>query len=110
MSTHFALSGKNSSEYFNHKGILRHIHHLKYWSLEDVLKDKYGYPRLEAEEIASFLNPMLKYEHRASAAELINHPWLHGVDPILSFEQSDQSRWSQDRPWRDWQREYKKRR
>ncbi|KAG2236587.1 hypothetical protein INT48_000141, partial [Thamnidium elegans] len=109
MSTHFALSGKNSSEYFNHKGVLRHIHHLKYWSLEDVLKDKYGYSRLESEEIASFLNPMLSYEYRARASELINHPWLHGVEPILPFENSDKSRWRCDRPWRDWQRDYKKR-
>lgn len=108
MSTHFALSGKNSSEYFNHKGSLRHINNLKYWSLEDVLQDKYGYSRLEAEEIASFLNPMLSYEHRAHASELINHPWLHGVEPILPAEASDKATWRSDRPWRDWQRDHKK--
>jgi serine/threonine-protein kinase SRPK3 len=102
----FALSGKNSSEYFNHKGELRHIHRLKYWNLEGVLHDKYGYNRRESEEIASFLNPMLEYEHRARAIDLINHPWLQGVDPVLPEEKM--SNWRSDRPWRDWEKEYKK--
>jgi serine/threonine-protein kinase SRPK3 len=110
MSKSFALSGKNSSEYFNHKGELRHIHRLKYWSLEDVLHDKYGYRRREAEEIASFLNPMLSYEHRASAGDLVDHPWLHGVDPVLPDESRDKANWRSDRPWRDWERDHKKRR
>ncbi|KAI7878117.1 kinase-like domain-containing protein [Mucor mucedo] len=108
MNPHFALSGKNSPEYFNHKGCLRHIRNLKYWSLEDVLQDKYGYNRLEAEEIASFLNPMLSYENRARAVDLVNHPWLHDVDPILPDQDHNKAHWRTDRPWRDWQREYKK--
>ncbi|CAO3653318.1 unnamed protein product [Mucor hiemalis] len=110
MSRSFALSGKNSSEYFNHKGELRHIRRLKYWNLEDVLHDKYGYSRHESEEIASFLGPMLRYENRARARDLIDHPWLHGVDPILPQEKSDKANWRSDYPWRDWQRDHKKRR
>jgi serine/threonine-protein kinase SRPK3 len=108
MNRKFALSGKNSSDYFNHKGELRHIHRLKYWTLENVLYDKYGYRRHEAEEIASFLGPMLTFEHRARACELINHPWLHGVDPILPNELQDAANWTSNRPWRDWQRDYNK--
>ncbi|RCH87835.1 serine/threonine protein kinase, CMGC group [Rhizopus stolonifer] len=108
MSKSFALSGKNSSEFFNHKGELRHIHRLKYWCLEDVLHDKYGYRRYEAEEIASFLNPMLMYDYRARASDLLDHPWLHGVEPILPEE--NKSNWRGDRPWRDWERSHKKRR
>jgi serine/threonine-protein kinase SRPK3 len=110
MNKSFTLSGKNSSEYFNHKGELRHIHRLKYWSLEDVLHDKYGYRRREAEEIASFLNPMLNYDYRARAGDLVNHPWLHGVDPVLPDEGRDKANWRSDRPWRDWERDHKKRR
>ncbi|KAI9478706.1 MAG: kinase-like domain-containing protein [Benjaminiella poitrasii] len=110
MNKNFALSGKNSSDYFNHRGELRHIHRLKYWSLEDVLHDKYGYRRNEAEEIASFLNPMLAYENRAKASELITHPWLHDVEPILPEEGLDRTRWRTDRPWRDWERDHKKKR
>ncbi|KAG1474103.1 hypothetical protein G6F56_000549 [Rhizopus delemar] len=98
MTREFALSGKHSSEFFNHKGLLRHIHRLKYWSLEDVLYDKYGYRRKEAQEIASFLNPMLRYENRASAKELVTHPWLYGAEPILQ-DDGKQS-------WKDWERQY----
>jgi serine/threonine-protein kinase SRPK3 len=105
MPKEFALSGKHSSEFFTHKGVLRHIHRLKYWSLEDVLHDKYGYRRTEAEEIASFLNPMLAYEHRATAYELVNHPWLHDVEPTLPEEHADKQKWNKDYPWRDWARE-----
>ncbi|KAI8887251.1 kinase-like protein [Backusella circina FSU 941] len=104
MNRSFALSGKNSREYFNHGGELRHISRLKYWNLEQVLYDKHGYHRHEAEEIASFLNPMLSYEHRARACDLIHHPWLHGVEPILPNENEDRARWKGDRPWREWQR------
>ncbi|KAL7335953.1 serine/threonine protein kinase, CMGC, variant 3 [Mucor circinelloides] len=106
----YALSGKNSSEFFTHKGELRHIHRLKYWSLEDVLHDKYGYRRREAEEIASFLDPMLAYSNRARAYDLLSHPWLHGADPILPEEKSDKANWRSDRPWRDWERDLKRKR
>lgn len=35
----------------------------------------------EADTLSSFLMPMLHYypDSRASAAELVNHPWLQGV-------------------------------
>ncbi|CAO3648053.1 unnamed protein product [Mucor fragilis] len=110
ISKSYALSGKNSSEFFTHKGELRHIHRLKYWSLEDVLHDKYGYRRREAEEIASFLDPMLAYSNRARAYDLVSHPWLHGADPILPEEKSDKANWRSDRPWRDWERDLKRKR
>lgn len=110
ISKSYALSGKNSSEFFTHKGELRHIHRLKYWSLEDVLHDKYGYRRREAEEIASFLDPMLAYSNRARAYDLVNHPWLHGADPVLPEEKSDKANWRSDRPWRDWERDLKRKR
>ncbi|KAK4521352.1 RNA binding protein, heterogenous nuclear RNP-K like protein [Mucor velutinosus] len=106
----YALSGKNSSEFFTHKGELRHIHRLKYWSLEDVLHDKYGYRRREAEEIASFLDPMLAYSNRARAYDLVSHPWLHGADPVLPEEKSDKANWRSDCPWRDWERDLKRKR
>lgn len=73
------------------------------------MHDKYGYSRHESEEIASFLNPMLEYEHRARAIDLVSHPWLHGVDPILPEENIDKAHWRGDRPWRDWEKDYKKR-
>lgn len=47
-------------EYFNSDGSLRHIEHLKYWRLQDVLIDKYKFTPLEAVHLASFMEPMLE--------------------------------------------------
>jgi serine/threonine-protein kinase SRPK3 len=46
-----------------------------------VLKEKYLMDPTEAETLSSFLMPMLHYypDSRASASELVNHPWLAGV-------------------------------
>jgi serine/threonine-protein kinase SRPK3 len=46
-----------------------------------VLKEKYLMDPAEAETLSSFLMPMLHYypDSRASASELVNHPWLAGV-------------------------------
>merc|ERR1711871_243733 len=79
-------SGKYAGEYFTRKGELKHIHHLKYWSLLDVLKDKYKFGD-EAREIAEFLTPLLCIdpERRASAADCLKHPFL-APDPLDSVE------------------------
>ncbi|EJD06157.1 kinase-like protein [Fomitiporia mediterranea MF3/22] len=76
-----AFSGKYSSEFFNRKGELRHIQKLRFWPLEAVLHDKYLLPKEQADEIASFLTPMLRLhpDKRGSAAELVHHSWLDGV-------------------------------
>lgn len=39
-----ALHGKYAKEFFNRNGELRHIKQLKYWSLEQVLVEKYDMP------------------------------------------------------------------
>jgi hypothetical protein len=59
-------------------GELRHINKLRFWTLEDVLHDKYEFPRETAQKIASFLSPMLDLnpERRAGAGELARHRWL----------------------------------
>ena len=76
-----ALAGKYSHEIFNRKGELRHISRLRFWPIMSVLKEKYLMEQDEAELLSSFLLPMLRYypESRASAAELVKHPWLDGV-------------------------------
>lgn len=70
--------GKYSREFFNSKGELRKISKLKPWGLKDVLIDKYKYNEANAEEISSFLLPMLAInpEKRADAGGMVNHPWL----------------------------------
>lgn len=61
-----ALTGKYSSEFFNRRGELRHIHKLRFWVIEDVLVEKYRFTRDEARAIADFIEPMLdmKRENR----------------------------------------------
>jgi len=51
---------------------------LKPWALADVLADKYAMPRAGAEALAEFLHPMLAMDprDRASAAQMLQHPWL----------------------------------
>ncbi|CAM9603930.1 unnamed protein product [Discosporangium mesarthrocarpum] len=73
--------GKYSSQYFNRKGELRHIHSLKMWGLEDVLVDKYHFARKDAHEAANFILPMLEMDpqKRATAQKMLSNPWLDGV-------------------------------
>ncbi|TDH65343.1 hypothetical protein CCR75_003595 [Bremia lactucae] len=69
-------------EFFNRKGHLKHIRNLKFWSLQQVLVEKYHFVRQEAECLASFLEPMLRFDpsKRATARECLAHPWLAHVD------------------------------
>jgi serine/threonine protein kinase len=78
----FALSGKNSATLFHPDGSMRRINGLKFWSLLDVLKEKYGWKHEAATELVSFLEPMLQPDptKRATAAELLKHPWLAGLE------------------------------
>ncbi|KZV94237.1 kinase-like protein [Exidia glandulosa HHB12029] len=68
-------------DFFNSRGELRNIHSLRYWPLEDVLREKYLFSRPRAKEIAAFLKPMLDLDpnRRATAEEMLRHPWLDGV-------------------------------
>ncbi|CAK0793311.1 unnamed protein product [Prorocentrum cordatum] len=72
--------GRKSPTYFNRRGELRHIKTLRHWSLEDVLQQKYHMHPVEACNLASFLLPMLRLNpsERATADQLLQHPWLRG--------------------------------
>ncbi|GAA96319.1 uncharacterized protein L969DRAFT_95417 [Mixia osmundae IAM 14324] len=81
MPRHIALAGKFSTEIFNRKGELRHIHKLKRWPLESVLMEKYLINEDDAEHLRSFLEPMLNFhpDKRAPADVMIKHTWLEGI-------------------------------
>jgi serine/threonine-protein kinase SRPK3 len=82
MPKNFALSGDNSYKYFNRKGEMRRVHNIPNIPLKTVLMMKYHFKEKEAQALSDFLMPMLEYlpEKRASARELLNHPWLKMED------------------------------
>lgn len=47
-------------------------------SLQSVLVEKYEWGEEDADELSSFLLPMLDFvqENRATAAQCLEHPWL----------------------------------
>jgi len=71
-------TGKFSKYFFNRKGEFRNIKNLDTWPLLDVLIEKYKMEYQDALELTNFLLPMLQMEpsHRATAAEMLQHPWL----------------------------------
>ncbi|CAN9515266.1 unnamed protein product [Ophioblennius macclurei] len=75
----FALSGRYSREYFNRRGELRHISSLKPWGLFEVLLEKYEWPLDQAAQFSDFLLTMLELQpdRRATAAQCLQHVWLH---------------------------------
>uniref|UniRef100_A0AAV1V618 non-specific serine/threonine protein kinase n=1 Tax=Peronospora matthiolae TaxID=2874970 RepID=A0AAV1V618_9STRA len=85
MPKSFTGSRQSSRDFFNRKGDLKRIRNLKYWSLQQVLIEKYHFSRVDAECLASFLSPMLRYEpsKRATASECLAHPWLTHVDDVV---------------------------
>mmetsp|Transcript_57509 Transcript_57509/g.136820 ORF Transcript_57509/g.136820 Transcript_57509/m.136820 type:complete len:618 (-) Transcript_57509:71-1924(-) len=85
--------GRRSVTYYNRRSELRHIKVLRYWSLADVLTDKYHMHPVEATNLASFLLPMLRLlpEARAPPQQLLAHPWLQGLPAPEALEQANRS-------------------
>ncbi|CAI0452689.1 unnamed protein product [Linum tenue] len=73
-----ALGGKYSKDFFNRYGDLRHIRKLRFWPLDKVLVEKYGFGEQDAQELSDFLVPLLQYapEKRSTAAQCLSHPWI----------------------------------
>ena len=77
-----ARAGRHSASLFNADGDLLHIHELRFWGPADVLVDKYGWDRLEAAMVEAFVLPGLHFDRRrrATAQEMLQHPWLAVLD------------------------------
>jgi len=77
-------NGRYSQEYFREDGELRNIRRLRYWSLENVLKDKYRFSSQDAYDVSEFLLPMLKFSpsSRCTARDALNHQFLRFENPL----------------------------
>jgi len=73
-----ALDGKYSKSFFDKRGNLKHIKQLKFWPIQDVLMEKYHFPKEEAHAIADFMAPLLDFDPktRATARDALESDWL----------------------------------
>ena len=78
MPRNFIERGENWKKYFDKNGKLKRIGDIFHVDLKNVLIQKYHLKENEAQALCDFLKPMLEYfpEKRASARELLRHPWL----------------------------------
>ena len=90
MPKNFALSGLDSYKYFDKNGKLRRIKNLIYFPIKEILIKKYNFKEKEAQAFSDFLMPMLEYypDKRASARELLRHPWLN-MPPDFDYKISE---------------------
>lgn len=65
----WVLSGRYSKKFFNKYGVLKRVKKLRFWHMRDVLTDKYRFKVEDANFLADFLVPMLRYkpEERSTA-------------------------------------------
>ena len=80
----FLLNCRLTPKYFkidqNNNMVLKKIDNLRFWSLEDVLVDKYKFPKgPEVKLMADLIKKCLKYllDDRFDAGSLLSHPWLN---------------------------------
>ena len=90
MPKNFAKRGEYYNKFFTKEGKLRRIKNRKFIGLKDILVKKYHFKEFEAQALTYFLLPMLEYypERRASARELLRHPWLT-MPPNYDYRMSD---------------------
>lgn len=74
----YVTSGTNSIWYADSDGSLKHIKHLNFMNLKELLIKIHGVKIKEAELFESFLLPILWIfpDKRATAKQMLNHPWL----------------------------------
>eukprot|EP00397_Hematodinium_sp_SG-2012_P011531 GEMP01011671.1.p1 GENE.GEMP01011671.1~~GEMP01011671.1.p1 ORF type:complete len:627 (+),score=162.06 GEMP01011671.1:106-1986(+) len=74
----WALKGRYGKQLLSNDGKPKRIKKLKFWSLYEVMVEKYGMGPEESQEFCDFLLPMLEWlpENRITAEEVLKHPWL----------------------------------
>ncbi|GKY91536.1 hypothetical protein MPSEU_000125700 [Mayamaea pseudoterrestris] len=81
MPKRLALEGKYAKTFFDKKGNLKRIKQLKFWPMQEVLMEKYHFPREEAVAVNDFVVTLLDFdpEKRATALSAFQSDWLKGV-------------------------------
>ncbi|KAG7661111.1 SKY1 [[Candida] subhashii] len=94
-SDEYLVKCKNVTKYFkmNKRGEIgfRHIDKLKYWGLQDVLIEKYGFEAddVEVKLISDFILKCLKFDlnERYDCRSLLSHPWLkYNQDEVYDMD------------------------
>lgn len=77
---------KYKARYFMVDGSLKSIPHLKPWTMRSVLVEKYDWAGDRADDLTTFLLPMLNFDPlaRISAADCMKSAWLE--EPLESNE------------------------
>ena len=88
-------TASRARRFFTRRGDLKHIHQLRFWDLECVLRQKYHMSPADAREVASFLRPLLEFapDKRCTMQEALRHPWLtrpQGSSPPPVEEDDDE--------------------
>ena len=78
MPKNFAKRGEYYNKFFTKEGKMRRVKEIKHVGIKEILVKKYHFKEFEAQALTDFLMPMLEFypERRASARELLRHPWL----------------------------------
>lgn len=81
MPKKLATEGKFAKNFFDKRGNLKRIKQLKFWPIDEVLTEKYHFPRHEAKGVADFVTPLLDFDPktRATAREALKSEWLKDV-------------------------------
>jgi serine/threonine-protein kinase SRPK3 len=84
LPSHMIAKGIYSHQFYSKRGELLHIKRLNFWSLRDVLREKYKLPPESADGLSSFLLPMLYYDpdKRVSAKQALRHPFINDPETV----------------------------
>lgn len=91
LPAHMIAKGTYSPQFYNKRGELMHIKRLNFWSLRDVLREKYKLPPENADSLSSFLLPMLYYdpEKRVSSRQAMRHPFINDPETFEAINKED---------------------
>lgn len=91
LPAHMIARGNYSPQFYSKCGELLHIKRLNFWSLRDVLREKYKLPPENADSLSSFLLPMLYYDpdKRVSSRQALRHPFINDPETFEAINKEE---------------------